>query len=94
MLYIPGIPLSVRMFPQEMGDPAQHKVHAGDRHAVAQRLVPCAVRCAGDVRPAVREALQALALKGRQPPDQVPFLHDAFVLADVLVTDPFLIAPA
>lgn len=47
-------------------DALQNIVHTGNGDTVAQRLVPCRVRGAGDVRPAVREALEPFSQAFRQ----------------------------
>lgn len=47
-----------------------HKIHAGDGHAVAQRLISCAVRRAGDICPAIWKALQPLTFQRRKTADE------------------------
>ena len=48
-----------------------HKIHAGDGYAVAQRLISCAVRRAGDICPAIGEALQSLTFQWSQAANEM-----------------------
>ena len=52
----------------------QNELNAGDRHAVAQRFIPCAVGCIRDIRPAIGEALEPFALQRRQAADELPLI--------------------
>lgn len=56
--------------PKHQSDASQHEIYARNSDAVAKRLVPCGVRCIGDVRPSVRETLQLFTLQRRQPADE------------------------
>ena len=46
-----------------------HEIHAGDGYAVAQRLISCAVRRAGNICPAIRKTLQSLTFQRRKAAD-------------------------
>jgi len=72
----------------------QNELNAGDRHAVAQRFIPCAVGCIRDIRPAIGEALEPFALQRRQAADEAGAFHDAFILADELIVDALVVAVA
>ena len=79
---------------ENCGDALQDEGYAGDRHAVAQRFIPCAVGCIRDIRPAIGEALEPLTFQRSQAADEVGMLYDAFVLADELIVDAFVIGIA
>ena len=77
----------------QRGSDACHDVlHAGDGDAVAQRLIPRRVGRVGNVRPAVREALEPLAFQRRKAADEVRSFYDAFVLRNILAVGTFAVA--
>ena len=66
----PSVKEGRRWTGQRSGNARHDVFHAGNGDAVAQGLIPGGVRCAGDVRPAVRKALEPLAFQRRQAPDE------------------------
>ena len=56
--------------PQKISDPAQDKVHAGDRHGVTQRLVAGRVGSVWQFSPMVRKALKPFTFQWGQAADE------------------------
>lgn len=77
--------------PQYQGDSLQNELHAWYGHTVAKGFVTGGIGSGWDVCPPVWETLQTLTLKGRQAANQVCVVHDALVVADILVAYPLVV---
>ncbi len=76
---------------QHCSNPLHNVVHAWNRHTVPQGFVSGGIRSTRYVCPPIGKTLQTLALKGCQAANQIDVIHDALIIADILVADALMI---
>ena len=78
--------------PQRQGHATQNVFHTGDGYRIAQRLVPGGIGRAGNIRPAVREALEPFTFQRGQAADEKSSFFYTLLSAHMLVVGIVLIA--